>query len=135
MKTASGLHVLHASSPKESHSDAAHKRYQKYDTHVLSNIQAKEIPRQSYTDNALQMQANWYKCLLWQYPRLSNPLSLGPVLTDVPPVKGSHVGPAQSLGHQVLQVSLFVSTHFNVQTTHSNDWICQTCSFGSMERT
>ena len=38
--------------------DAAHKRCQKYDTHILSNIPAKEIPRQSYTDNALQMQAN-----------------------------------------------------------------------------
>ena len=71
VKTASGLHVLHASSPKESHSDAAHKRYQKYDTHILSNIQAKEIPKQSYTDNVLQKQANWCKCLLLQYPRLS----------------------------------------------------------------
>ena len=49
-----------------------------------------------------------------------NPLSLGPVLTDVPPVEGSHVGPGQSLGHQVLQVSLVVSSHFDIQTTYSN---------------
>ena len=49
-----------------------------------------------------------------------NPLSLGPVFTDVPPVKGSHVGLGQSLGHQVLQVSLVVSSHFDIQTTYSN---------------
>ena len=35
VKTASSLHVLHASSSKKFHSDAAHKRYQKYDTHVI----------------------------------------------------------------------------------------------------
>ena len=49
-----------------------------------------------------------------------NPLSLGPVFTDVPPVKGSHVGLGQSLGHQVLQVSLVVSSHFDIQATYSN---------------
>ena len=49
-----------------------------------------------------------------------NPLRLGPVFTDVPPVEGSHVGLGQSLGHQVLQVSLVVSSHFDIQTTYSN---------------
>ena len=32
-------------------------------------------------------------------------LGLGPIFTDVPPVKWSHVGPCKSLGNQVLQVS------------------------------
>ena len=63
--------LLHVSSPKESHSDAAHKRHQKNDTHILSNIQTKEIPKQSYTGNALQMQANLCKRLLLQNTLLS----------------------------------------------------------------
>ena len=50
----SGLHVLHTSSPMGFHSDAGHKRCQKYDTHILSDNQIKEIPKEFYIDNALQ---------------------------------------------------------------------------------
>lgn len=60
-----GLHVLHTSSPMVFHFDADHKT-QKYDTHILSDNQVKEIPKQFYIDNALQMQANWYRCSLLQ---------------------------------------------------------------------
>ena len=50
--------------------EAVNKGVHKGNPNILSDIQAKEIPR-SYTDNALQMQVNWYKYLLLQYLRLS----------------------------------------------------------------